>query len=226
MLRLIGDIHGNIERYVQAIGTATETIQLGDFSTEDDFDLDFGIEQGGYHYILLGNHDNYTKVIEGYGISVNRCGSEGRFNLVGFGRIGTSAGDVFYVSGAESVDKNQRTLNHDWWPEEQLTFSQARSALTSWEKSTTNIVISHDGPSRVLDMMYNRPPYKWSDQDSRHQPSFTQQLLDAMLDIRMPSLWVFGHHHRSEKIHIGGTTFICLDEGETLDLHYDETANT
>ena len=216
MLRLIGDIHSDIERYLHAIGTATETIQLGDFSTDDIFNLDLSIENGGDHYIVLGNHDNYTEVIESNGVSVNRCSSAGKYNLVGHGRIGTSVGDVFYISGAESVDKNQRTLNHDWWPEEELTFSQAQLALISWEKSPTKIVVSHDAPSRVLDLMYDRLPSRPS---LRHRPSFTQQLLDAMLDIHMPNLWVFGHHHRSETIHFEETTFRCLDEGEFIDIY-------
>ena len=211
-LRLIGDIHCNTERYIQAIGTATETIQLGDFSTEDDFDLDFGIKQGGDHYILLGNHDNYQTVMDSNGFSANRCGSAGKYNLVGHGRIGTSAGNVFYVSGAESPDRLRRTEGHDWWREEELTFSQARECLDEWETlsgdNPINIVVSHDCPSRVAQMMHGDD-----------KPTFTRQLLQEMWEIHKPSLWVFGHHHRNEIIHLEGTTFRCLDEGEFIDIY-------
>lgn len=107
---------------------------------------------------------------------------------------------VFFFSGGESTDREDRHSGIDWWPEEQLPYDRMVEAINLYEKVRPSVVISHECPSSLIPMMH-----------SHHRtPSRTSNALQTMLDIHRPDLWCFGHHHRTWEKKVNGTFFVCL----------------
>lgn len=187
---LIGDVHGKHKEYLEIINTLSESdesIQLGDFGF--DYDCIVGKPQ---HKILGGNHDNYDKLP----FIHNDLGNFGQYK------------NIFYVRGAQSIDKQYRIPYHSWWPTEELSYKQLDEAITLYSKLKPEIVISHTCPKSII-------PYLGGKAD---WGSVTEIALEQMLSIHQPLLWVFGHFHVSRNFEYERTRFICLNELETLEL--------
>ena len=142
-------------------------------------------------WFFVGNHDNRSLASDLW----NCLGNYGEFK------------DIFFVSGADSIDKDRRTLGVDYWPDEELNHQQASDCLELWEQSKATTIIAHDCPQRIAEgymLIYDR--------------SYTRNLLDAMVKARKPNLVIFGHHHRKLNISLDGTRYICLPVGETIKI--------
>lgn len=194
-LRIIGDVHGHTERYLRLLRKSQYSIQVGDLA----FDYTFlsGTDPT-QHKFVGGNHDNYNKIQA----CPNYLGDYGTRSVPGFG-------DIFFVRGAFSIDWHLRIEGVSWWKDEELTLVEGYAALAAYKECKPNVVITHDCPLSVL------PEITMSNWIKK---SRTQQLLQAMLEVHKPKLWVFGHYHRSWKAQIGPTKFVCLNELECLDL--------
>jgi hypothetical protein len=46
----------------------------------------------------------------------------------------------------------------------------------------------------------------------------SQELMQQMLDIHPPKLWVFGHYHKNWEIKYRGTHFMCIAERQYIDF--------
>jgi len=202
---LIGDIHARWNGYIDILKSsgAKKSLQLGDFGLGFPYgilDIDLS-EVKGTHQFLRGNHDN-PKVcrkskhyIGDYGILEGDY-MDGMFT------------ELMYISGAWSIDKDWRTPGVDWWEEEELSYQELDEAVQFYIKKKPSIVCSHDCPTYILSHLYG----------SRVIPTRTGQAMDAMLDYCKPNYWFFGHHHQSFVRNIGGCTFVCLNELQTLDI--------
>jgi len=148
---------------------------------------------------IRGNHDNpeLCKTVKGY---LGDYGVE-RFE---------NGQTYFFVSGARSIDSAMRFPGYDWWKEEELGYSQAMSAINRYAENTPDFVISHDAPTDILTALFSH--------HTNYGMSLTNQMLQRMLDIHVPRVWFFGHHHISFNEVINGCRFICLAEGETYQL--------
>lgn len=108
MLRIIGDVHGDIARYVALVGETPCSVALGDIG----FRRSYGeVEAAGLdpqrHRILQGNHDWYTTTPPG--------------RVLGdFGTCTVCGVAFFFVRGARSIDRAVRTEGVDWFREEEL----------------------------------------------------------------------------------------------------------
>lgn len=205
--RIIGDVHGKITEYIALARQAKYSVQLGDLGF--DYSLVRETLDPACHRVLGGNHDNYEADGEGKFIHQppHFLGDYGSYTVPGIGKL-------FFVRGANSIDKRCRKEGVDWWPAEEMRYSKARKALQKYAEAKPDFMITHECPKRVLD--YVSPGKTWWGQPIA--PSMTANLLDQMLEIHQPKYWYFGHHHNDWSMQINGTNFCCLAELSYADL--------
>ena len=186
---VIGDVHGKYLDYKEIIDKHNgESIQLGDFGFNFVHDMHLSFNDVSKHKVLFGNHDDYTYL--------NREHSLGNFFI---------KDDLMCIRGADSIDKRFRTINVDWWENEELSYKEMEEVINVYELNKPKIVISHDGPQSIIEELFGI-----------RDKSLTRQGLEQMLGIHTPNIWIFGHHHKSIDITINGCRFICLNELETF----------
>lgn len=209
-LRLIGDVHGKMQEYIPLAQEAENTIQLGDL----DFSYSPLVEHLDpiKHRVLGGNHDNY-EVVDGkfHKQPSHFLGDYGVHNIPG-------VGDFFFVRGGHSIDKSARHEGIDWWPGEQLSYSDAARALEEYRKVLPALMLSHECPASIIDMLAGFKT--WDGAPIR--PSMTANVLEQMFNIHKPLLWVFGHHHKAFDMTVEGTRFVCLPELACFDFESKE----
>jgi len=198
-ITIIGDVHGKMHEYLSLTRQHPYTLQLGDmgFNYHPIRDLD-----PAHHRFIGGNHDGYsilaTNPPPGY-IS--------RYEYPMWHGI-------FTIPGAFSVDAQYRTPGIDLWPEdEELHGEEMARTLSAYTFIRPSVVVSHDCPDAMRDVMLEQRRSMFGRIDTR-----TGAFLELLRRIHQPNMWIFGHWHRSTVHDIGKTTFICLDELETLVL--------
>lgn len=199
MITLIGDVHGKYEKYHRILSRTEEnpyTLQIGDFGFK--YDTLKNVDHTK-HLILPGNHDNYDvcykyrHFLQDYGYMIN-------FNDI----------DFFYYRGANSIDKQYRTIGIDWWDSEEVKIENFMKARELYRDIKPDIMISHDCPQDIALQML-KP-------GQRVYENITSWALQELYNIHQPKLWFFGHWHQSRQIQHGNTKFICLNELETYTL--------
>jgi predicted phosphodiesterase len=196
---VIGDVHGKVSEY-RAILKAAEfrgigqSIQLGDMGFSDSYRGLASVDPER-HGFIPGNHDNYD--------NLPPHALKGDFG---------ETDEFFWVRGAFSVDRRYRTEGVSWWPQEEISMAAADRLLSRWELSKPEVVLSHDCPESVVPRVITN--------DWKIEPSRANQILQSALEIHRPRLWIFGHHHQTKTVELGGTTFKCLGELQTLRLEY------
>jgi hypothetical protein len=140
--------------------------------------------------VLFGNHDHYPMLHNQHSL--------GDWSL---------DDDVLYVRGARSVDRAVRTEGVDWWANEELEYKQFQVLIDFAHSRKPRMIVSHDCPQSVTETVFGHSG-----------KSITGQGLQRLLEVCAPALWVFGHHHRSVDVTIGGTRFKCLNELECFQL--------
>ncbi len=118
-----------------------------------------------------------------------------------FGPYRNGSHNMFFVSGAQSTDRQYRLNGFDWWPNEELDWMQLESAIETYKYQTrkTNIFLSHCAPTSITKLITDRPC-----------DSLTEIALENMLEINRPDMWIFGHHHHWFDKTIDGTRFVCV----------------
>jgi Icc-related predicted phosphoesterase len=202
MITLIGDLHGKYEKYHRILSRTEEnpyTLQIGDFGFK--YDTLKNVDHTK-HLILPGNHDNYDTCykyrhfLQDYGYMIN-------FNNI----------DFFYYRGANSIDKQYRTIGIDWWDNEEVKIEGFMKARELYRDIKPEVMITHDCPQDIALQML-KP-------GQRVYENITSWALQELYNIHQPKLWFFGHWHQSRQIQHGNTKFICLNELETYTLVKD-----
>jgi predicted phosphodiesterase len=200
---LVGDIHGSFDRFNKICrkNPSDLIIQLGDYGL---FDNEKDRNRRGMRNskFIRGNHD----CPEVCRLKENYLGDYGIFLLDGI--------KIFFISGADSIDKNFRKEGIDWWRDEQLSYEELNKALALYEAEKPDVVLSHDAPARVCKALIGNKFIGGYGYES----NATSQALDAMFEIHKPKQWFFGHHHLKFSQEIEGTHFNCLDIFETYRL--------
>lgn len=190
----IGDVHGKEKEYKKIICNHRESIQLGDR----------GIGFPGYKPLIIpskykfirGNHDNPAecKKLPNY-----------------LGDYGLYKDNIFFISGGDSIDKECRTIGLTWWEDEMLSLNDLNAMVKLYGgcKDQVKVIASHECPFEAQKLLFkDLPAY----------PNRMKFAMDEVLNIRRPKYWIFAHYHRSVRQVINGTTFICLNELETIDI--------
>ncbi len=192
-VRIIGDVHGYKQPYLQLVSQADFSVQLGD--------MDFNYEHLRKldplnHCFVPGNHDNY-----------HTLPAHAFHKPYGMATIGEL--EFMYVRGAFSIDRQWRIMGVSWWEEEEMRYEDGLKAVEFALKNKHKVILSHDCPFSVYDRVVTN---KYKLEGSR-----TATILQSIFELHQPDLWVFGHHHKDIKFEVDGTTFICLNELSYLD---------
>lgn len=202
---IIGDVHGGgktpglrsaktkLEVYHNIVRNLKQkTIQIGDLGFKEQHEWFLENINTDQHKVLFGNHDHMPMVEERHSL--------GHFSFL-------KEESIMTIRGAASIDKHMRTEGLDWFPDEELSMMQCDGAISMIQQCKPRVVLSHDCPTEVAMEMYGRLI-----------KSRTDQMLQACFLHHQPQLWVFGHHHKSKKLNIRGTQFICLAELEIMEI--------
>lgn len=106
--------------------------------------------------------------------------------------------NVLFIGGADSIDKKLRTINHDWYYEENISYDQFEMTMAIEDR--IDIVISHTCPG------------KFDIEGTGGKINDSNRIaLDYILEKYKPSLWFFGHWHKNKKGKYKDTYWECLD---------------
>lgn len=119
-------------------------------------------------------------------------------------------GDMMFIGGAYSIDKEYRIEDFSWWPEEELSQVEMFRIAEIYERVKPRIMVTHDTPLVAIAQMPHSH-HLW-------ESSRTQQFLQSLWNFHKPQIWIHGHHHISVDHMIEGTRFICLAELEMKDV--------
>lgn len=106
---------------------------------------------------------------------------------------------VLFIGGADSIDKKWRTPGYDWFSQELISYRD----MDKVPDCKVDIVISHTCPEECMYFMGNHMKDKFKD------PS--RSALSYILEKYRPTLWFFGHFHKSKKFQYKDTVFHMLD---------------
>ncbi len=221
---LIGDVHGDIVKYQRLIKRGRSSLQVGDLGlgfpggdsavmTNMYRLMDARPPHHQYHKVLRGNHDN-PDVFLGHEYT-DDFGKRHKIlplqsYLGDWGYLPDQ--DLFFVSGAFSIDRDWRTALVDWWPNEELCVEDLRQATEFFMRMQPRFMVTHDCPNLIYPELCGKGVVI---------PNNTSLALDMMLTGHQPEKWYFGHHHQTKEIsHKSGTLFRCLAEYEAyMDPH-------
>lgn len=205
---VIGDVHGKVKQYLDRVGTADSSFQLGDMG------LGFkGVNlpvMDKAHKFIRGNHDNPAVCKE----HPNYAGEYGY----------VPEHQLFYLGGAWSIDQAYRTEGISWWRDEEQSYAELQKALEVYEECKPKVVLTHDCPEKIGELVVsNGPGFFLIGGDGKPQlagkiTTRTGQALQQMWEKHQPELWIFGHYHIPFNMVIGGTRFMCLNELETYTI--------
>lgn len=194
---VIGDVHGNYDKYLEIIEESDFSVQLGDMGLNYDKIFDVSMN----HRFIPGNHDNYDNLPN------NAFQSD-------YGQISLGHLDFFYIRGAYSIDKASRLIGISWWEQEEIKMDSAIQLIETVEFMQPRYILSHDCPEICLKEGVATNKYK------RH-PSFTTQMMSEVWKAHKPEFWLFGHHHKNWDKTIEGTRFIGINELSSVDIYPD-----
>lgn len=204
IIRYIGDVHPLYTNYNELVKCEHPTIQVGDFgqgfAPQETYKENGKIKFRPGPLASMQEKDRFVR-----GNHDNPAICKQHPNWIPDGHI---ENNMMFIGGAESIDWKDRTENIDYWVDEQLSETELSDLVDVAYANKPTIMVSHDCPSFLLgDVLYAIKP-----------PSRTAQALNVIWKIAPPKLWIFGHYHRSIKIKIENTLFICCAIDEAVDV--------
>lgn len=198
-MRIIGDIHGDLEYYRDTIKGHAESLQVGDFGVgfvplQELIELD---EIEPYHKFYRGNHDD-----PGICGHLKRCLGPGRYR-----------GSSFIYDGAWSIDVGLRTPGWNWWHDEEHNFEEATQLSLDYNTAKPETMFSHDCPSSVAYHMFLKGSVGTTQTLNR-----TNETLQYMFETYQPKRWFFGHWHITKTIIMDGCEFTCIGKKDHKDI--------
>ena len=139
-LRIISDIHGRYDTYLDLTKGTSHTLQLGDLGY--DYNKISRLDPLK-HKFFGGNHDCYDVY---HNIP---------YSLGDYGKVRLNGMKFFFIRGAFSIDWQIRTVfdlaegKKSWWANEQLNYQDMSSALKEYKRTKPSIMFTHSCP-RVI----------------------------------------------------------------------------
>lgn len=221
MLVFIGDTHGEwgklntiLNELYQKNKTDLNVIITGDFGFWpfiNEFNLSkIKIRSNIKIFFCPGNHENWFELEKIEKENPNKKIIEIHKNIFycTFGAIlEIENKKIMFCGGAESIDKNHRTIGYDWFPNEIISYGDMLKL--DQEIKTVDIIVSHTCPDFIFKQMKFKTFFnKNSDPSCKY--------LTQIFQMYTPKLWFFGHFHFYQKILTNQTTFICLSSTDGL----------
>jgi predicted phosphodiesterase len=209
--RIIGDAHGDWERYhaiaTQAISNGCErTIQVGDFGIgfADHYwhDRADAFHADGTHSFLRGNHD-----------APWRCKQ-----MAGWIPDGRIENHTMFIGGAWSIDAVWRTEGVNWWADEQCSIEQLNQLIDIYDIVRPRVMITHDCPVDATVELFQKRGLLYGGLSAKVHPNRTSAAFQAMFEIHQPNFWFFGHYHHTLHQKIHNTHFQCIGELDYIDF--------
>lgn len=221
---VIGDTHGKWTKllyyFTEIKLTNTNFIHVGDFGIgfyPSDFENLTYINKylssnNNNLYVIRGNHDNP--------MYFNNCKPNySHIHLLSdwsYHTIEEKKG--LFIGGAISIDRNDRTVNHDYWlnegvskPPENFLFQEV------------DFIISHNCPLEINPIMnFNNDIFK--ENKELYNDCLQDRKILSWVWKHIPKAklqkWCYGHYHWSENTYIDNTHFILLDVFEFKELYF------
>ena len=192
----IGDIHGRFSDYFKLIKKLDMdcSLQLGDFGNGSIL-KEYPPPWNDQHKFLRGNHD-VPKVCREH---PNYLGDYGYLEVQ----------DMYYISGAWSIDHKQRIMGLSVWEDEELTYVELQKVIQEVQETKPRIIVSHDCPSSIRGELFGF---------DRFYDTKTGAAFSSIFEAYQPTWWLFGHYHRGKQAKIKGTHFVCLQELECCEI--------
>ncbi len=213
ILRLIADIHGQYSEYKKIVEDANKkgipTVQVGDFGFNYQPMEVFLAEMYETYKVrnncILGNHDWYP--------------ARPTFDLGDYGVL-DYAKTCYFVRGAFSIDWKYQLARGSWFPEEELTINECNKCLKHYEKNCKEIdvLISHEVPRSVATKISKPDILRNFGYEPDNFTTRTSELLQRILEIKAPKIWVHGHFHNHYELQVGPTKFIGLGINKYVDI--------
>ncbi len=216
-VRVIGDVHGKVDKYLRVIEGADYSIQLGDLSFY--YHLLSKLDPSK-HRAFKGNHDNYYEKLP---IDIGDYGEHYAGNL-----------KFFFVRGAFSIDWKLRIEREikgvwpqTWWKEEELTVPDLECCLNLYSKCKPSLVITHDAPRSIANRIGSPNFLRSWGFDPNTFTTRTSEALEAMLRVHEPEYWIHGHFHKSYRTKLRNikTQFVGLGELQYVDVKVDKSGH-
>lgn len=214
-IRIISDVHGKVDEYLNIVNDCDYSIQVGDmwnYSFVDKIDPD-------KHKFFFGNHDNWDLA---NAIQLGECefphwmGKYGEFELNGI--------KGFFISGAFSIDWRHRiqdelrTGHKSWWTNEQLSMIELADAVALYKSVKPDLFLSHSTPvdwSRKFGSKKILASYGY---DPKTFTTNTQEALQECVRYHAPKLHIFGHFHMWKNNVWRNTRYVCQRELGWVDI--------
>lgn len=202
-LVFVGDVHGKFAEYRNIVeSTPLPTFQVGDmgigFVANPPPTTSFLKTKDMW---IHGNHDDPEV-----------CKNERGY----LGRYGVTDPDVFFMSGALSLDIYRRLHGFTVFAGEELNFNEMNLALDLYVKTKPKVLVCHEAPASY---------HRWLlDMSGKSQfpttISNTGQCLQAMIEAHRPDILVHGHWHIQYDRYVDGCHVYGLGELGTQTLEF------
>lgn len=168
---------------------------------------------------LDGNHEDHSRLAE-WNVVGGELVQVPDYPHIGYfprGYRWEACGKTFMaVGGAHSIDRQWRTPNVDWWPEEYINAEQEEYAS---REGNVDVIFSHDCPDGV-DIPGIEPPglsrvWPVGDQFTSHEH---RKVLGRIVDATKPKVLIHGHYHVGYEASREGVRVVGLepDGGDML----------
>jgi hypothetical protein len=167
----------------------------------------------GALYFCPGNHEDWVD-LEAKATSLNPYPVEVMKNVFYMPRCSTlllpDGRRVLFMGGAHSIDKAQRRLGYDWYPQETITHGD----IHNLPDVKVDIVVSHTSPSWFKTELFGHSN-DWRQTDSYWLEKFRDPsclALDVVWEQYRPKLWFFGHYHVAKYGNYRDTQWFALNK--------------
>lgn len=207
-LRITGDVHGLMRKYVSQVEHCNSSLQLGDMGFDYKWLKPLSWKN---HKFFGGNHDNYDV----YDACPHSLGDYGLEILGGL--------KFYFIRGAFSIDAvgrqkaEKRGHPKSWWEEEQLNLNSLSDAIKDYESIRPETMITHTCPVEIARLIGNPRSLRSLGYVAETFNTPTQAALQVCFETHKPNLWIFGHFHMNKAFEYKGTLFVCLEELQNLD---------
>lgn len=215
----LGDIHGKFniisEFIIKYDITNNNIIQVGDFGIgfhPTEFILlnelnTLLLNNNVFLYVIRGNHDdpfyfsppcnNYTNIIF----------------IQDWTYLTIENKTILFIGGAISIDRNHRTLNLNYWLNENIT-----PIPNDFIYKPCDIIVSHDCPLIAYPYIDKNLSF-FKNNESLYNDCYNQRIvLNNVWENIKPNKWIYGHYHKSNKVRVDNTDFILLNINEFYEI--------